>query len=77
MKSKKKESKGNEITAEMSFAEVLQKHPETADVFFKEGMSCFGCPAAMMESLEAGIQAHGKDVKRVVDELNKAAKKKH
>lgn len=75
-KSKVKKGIKEPITPNMSFAEVMRKHPETADVFFKHNMSCFGCPAAMMESLEAGIRAHGQDVKKIVDELNKVAKKK-
>jgi hybrid cluster-associated redox disulfide protein len=63
------------INSKMSFAEVMQKYPETAEVFFKHGMACFGCPAAMQESLEAGISAHGHDVKKIIDEINKAVKK--
>lgn len=82
-KMKAKESKKNEgkrikkepINAKMSFAAVLQKYPESAEVFFKHGMSCFGCPAAMMENIEEGIKAHGKDVKEIVDELNKVVKR--
>lgn len=79
MKPTKNETKkiGKEpINANMSFAAVLQKYPETAEVFFKHGMSCFGCPAAMMENIEDGIKAHGKDVKKIIDELNEVVKKK-
>lgn len=79
MQTKKKENKKIEkepINAKMSFVAVLQKYPESAEVFFKHGMSCFGCPAAMMENIEEGIKAHGHDVKEIVDELNKVAKKR-
>lgn len=81
MKAGKKQKSKNKtckemISGKMSFAEVMQKHPEAAEVFFKHGMSCFGCPAAMMETLEDGIKAHGQDVKKIIDELNKAARKK-
>jgi hybrid cluster-associated redox disulfide protein len=74
MKTKKKRQET--ISAKMSFAEVMQQHPEAAEVFFRHGMSCFGCPAAMQETLEMGIKAHGQDVEKIVDELNKAVKKK-
>lgn len=81
MKTKKKSAKvkkavSSEIHGKMTFAEVLNKHPETAEVFFKNGMACFGCPASMMENVEDGIKAHGKDAKKVITELNKAIKKK-
>lgn len=70
----KKES-GN-ITGNMSFAEVMQRYPETAGVFMKHGMSCFGCPMAMQEKIEEGIAAHGHDSKKILEELNKAVKDK-
>lgn len=70
----KKKSSVNQINEKMSFAEVIQNYPETAEVFFKHGMSCFGCPAAMMETLGEGIKAHGHDIKKVIEELNKIAK---
>ncbi|MBI5148067.1 DUF1858 domain-containing protein [Candidatus Pacearchaeota archaeon] len=60
----------------MDFASVMHKHPETAEVFFKHGMACFGCPMAMSESIEAGAIAHGINPDKLVDELNKALKKK-
>lgn len=74
-KSRKKTGKG-EISGKMSFAEVIQKHPEAAEVFSKHGMSCFGCPMAMQETIEQGITAHGQDVNKIVEELNKAVKSK-
>ncbi len=74
MKSTKKTEK-EKINAKMSFAEVMQKYPEAANVFFKHGMACFGCPAAMQETLEDGIKAHGQNVKKIIDELNNAVKK--
>ena len=73
-KLQKKKSSGSQINEKMTFAEVIQNYPETAEVFFKNGMSCFGCPAAMMESLEYGIKAHGQDPKKIIGELNKVMK---
>ena len=64
------------ITKDMPFSEVLQKYPETAKVFFEHGMSCMGCPMAMSETIEQGCLAHGIDLDKIVEELNKAIKKK-
>lgn len=75
IKLKKKEKK-QEITKRMTFAQVLEKHPEVASIFFKHGMSCVGCPMAMQESIEQGCLAHGLDPDKIVDELNKKVKKK-
>lgn len=63
------------ITAKSGIMEVVQKHPETADVFVKHGMHCLGCAAAHFENIEEGCQAHGIDVKKLVADLNKAVKK--
>lgn len=67
---KKKISK-QKITANMTFSEVAKKYPETSEVFFKHGMMCIGCPMAMGETIKQGCEAHGIDVKRFLEELNK------
>jgi hybrid cluster-associated redox disulfide protein len=64
------------ITKDMTFAQVLQKHPETAQVFLEKGMHCIGCMAAHFESIEQGATAHGIDVKSLIEDLNKAVEKK-
>lgn len=64
------------ITKDMTFAEALQKNPQVAQIFFKHGMACAGCPMAAQESIEQGAFAHGLDVEKLVAELNKTAKKK-
>ena len=64
------------ITKDMTFSEVLQKHPEAAQVFMKKGMHCIGCMAATFESIEQGAQAHGIDVDSLIEDLNKAVQKK-
>ncbi|HBM80277.1 MAG: DUF1858 domain-containing protein [Clostridiales bacterium] len=63
------------ITKEMSITEIIEKHPETEEIFYKYGMYCLGCMAAMFESLEQGALAHGIDVDKFVEDLNKAVKK--
>ncbi len=63
------------ITKEMSIMEIIQKHPETMDVFMKHGLHCVGCAAARFETLEQGASAHGIDVDKFVKDLNSALKK--
>ena len=58
------------ITKETSILEVVKNHPETIEVFQKHGLSCIGCPFAMMETLEQGAKSHGIDVDELVKELN-------
>lgn len=64
------------ITAKSNIMEVVQKHPETIEVFVKHGMHCIGCVAANFENIEEGCSAHGIDAKKLVSDLNKAVEKK-
>ncbi len=64
------------ITKDSNLLEVVQKHPETAEVFMKHGLHCIGCMAAQYESIEQGAKAHGIDVKKLVKELNEIIEKK-
>ena len=61
----------------MTFVEVLEKHPEVAEILFEKGMHCIGCPMSQMESLEDGIKAHGLNVDEIVKELNSKIKTKN
>jgi hybrid cluster-associated redox disulfide protein len=66
------------ITKDMSMHEVLMSNPDAAEVLFKSGMGCVGCPAAQMETLEQGCLAHGmteKQVDEIIDILNRGKKK--
>ncbi|UZE94355.1 MAG: DUF1858 domain-containing protein [Candidatus Pacearchaeota archaeon] len=60
----------------MTFAKVLEKYPESAEIFFKHGMMCVGCPFAMQETIEQGAKVHGISTKKLIEELNKKLKKK-
>lgn len=68
--------KASKITKKMSFAEILEKEPEAAEIFMEKGMHCIGCPMAMQESLEDGAIAHGLDVDKLVEEINNKLKDK-
>ncbi len=54
----------------MSILEVVQKYPDTVDVFVNAGMGCLGCAAAHFENIEQGAMAHGIDVDQLVKDLN-------
>lgn len=63
-----------QITKDMSIIEVVQKFPQTVDVFVKHGMGCLGCAAARFENIEQGASAHGIDINSLINDLNKAIK---
>ena len=58
------------ITKDMSILEVVQKYPDTVDVFVNAGMGCLGCAAAHFENIEQGAMAHGIDVDQLVKDLS-------
>jgi len=60
------------IYKEMSIAEVVQKYPQTIEVFLRHGLMCFGCAIARFENIEQGAVAHGIDVPALVKDLNAA-----
>lgn len=70
----KKQKIKEKITKDITFAEILQKYPETAEVFSKYNIHCAGCPMAMQETIAEGAEAHGINIKKLIDELNKAVK---
>ncbi|MBU2616828.1 MAG: DUF1858 domain-containing protein, partial [Nanoarchaeota archaeon] len=49
------------ITKDMIIKDILDKHPEAAEVFMKYGLRCVGCPSAAHETLENGLKIHGMD----------------
>lgn len=58
------------ITKDRSITDIVEKHPETVEVFLKRGMHCFGCMAARFENIEQGALAHGVDVDQLMKDLN-------
>jgi len=67
-----KEETGMAITKDMSIMEVVQKYPDTIEVFMNSGMGCLGCAVAHFENIEQGAQAHGIDVDALMKRLNEA-----
>lgn len=60
------------ITKNSIIGDVLDKHPETAELFFSIGMHCLGCPASRGETIEEACMVHGADVNALVESLNEA-----
>ena len=58
------------ITKDMSILEVVQKYPDTVDVFVNAGMGCLGCAAANFENLEQACAVHGIDADALEVKLN-------
>lgn len=63
-----------EITKNSIIGDVLDQHPETAQLFFSIGMHCLGCPASRGETIEEACMVHGADADRLVEALNSAVK---
>jgi hybrid cluster-associated redox disulfide protein len=64
------------ITKEMTIREIIQKYPKTTFVFIDYGLHCIGCPLAQAETLEEAVKLHRIDLKKLLEDLNKAANKK-
>lgn len=62
------------ITKSMKIDEIMQIKPKAAEILFKEGVHCFGCMAAHLETIEQGLKTHGKTKKQIDDILKKLNK---
>lgn len=60
------------ITKEMHIGEVVEKFPQTVEVFMSHGLMCFGCAVARFENVEQGARAHGINVEALIKDLNVA-----
>ncbi len=70
---KTKEQKA--VSKSTTFAEILQNHPESANILFESGLHCIGCGMAMYETLEQGCLAHGMNKKQIDDLIKKLNEK--
>jgi hybrid cluster-associated redox disulfide protein len=76
MKTKTIETKKQKaVSKSMTFAEILQNHPESANILFESGLHCIGCEMAMYETIEQGCLAHGMNKKQIDDLIKKINKK--
>ena len=60
------------ITKDSIMGDVLDQHPETAQLFFSIGMHCLGCPASRGETIEEACMVHGADADALIEALNGA-----
>jgi len=60
-----------QITKETIIGEIVEKAPETMPLFQAIGMHCMGCALASGENVEQACAAHGVDVEKFVDGVNR------
>ncbi|MBQ6387533.1 MAG: DUF1858 domain-containing protein [Ruminococcus sp.] len=60
------------ITKTDIIGDVLDQHPETAQLFLNIGMHCLGCPASRGETIEEACMVHGADADALIEALNNA-----
>jgi len=71
-------SEKKSVAKDMMIGELVEKHPESAEVMFGYGLHCIGCHVAGSESIEQGAKAHGmsnEDINKMVKEINEAINK--
>ena len=56
--------------------DVIEKHPNAAEILTAFGFHCIYCPAAQMETLEEACNVHEVDVEELLKALNAKPKKK-
>ena len=59
------------ITENMMVFQVLDLNEELEHVLERHGMTCLGCPGAVQETLKEAAEAHGIDVDKLLEDLNK------
>ncbi len=67
----------NLISKKMTFAEIMENYPGSANILFESGLHCIGCGGAMYETLEQGCMMHGftkKQIDDLIKKLNKEIK---
>jgi hybrid cluster-associated redox disulfide protein len=64
------------VDKKMSFGEIINRYPQTAEILMANGMHCFGCSMAMYETLEQGAIMHGVNPDKLVEKINKTIGKK-
>lgn len=75
-------NKKQKIDKKMIIGDIFEKYPKKAnkviEIMMDSGLHCVGCGAAMFETIEQGMIAHGysdKEIDNLVKEINKIIKK--
>ena len=58
------------IEKTITIGELLEKHPDKADILLEAGMHCLGCPASQGETIEEACEVHGIDADEIIEKLN-------
>ena len=58
------------VNGKTLIGEIVNQHPETAEVLLGIGMHCLGCPASQAESLEDACAVHGVNSEIVIKAIN-------
>lgn len=58
------------VTKDTVIGEIVNEHPEAAEILLSIGMHCLGCPAAQAETLEEACAVHGVDADIVAKAIN-------
>jgi len=58
------------IKKEMNLGEVINKYPDTVEVFFKHGLPCASCHLASGETIEQAAESHGIKLEKLLKDLN-------
>lgn len=58
------------VTKDSIIGDVLDMHPEVAELFFEIGMHCLGCPASRGETIAQACDVHGANADELISKLN-------
>lgn len=55
------------VTADTNLGEIVQEHPEVAEVLLDWGLHCVGCGASHFDTIEMGAKLHGYNDSEIAD----------
>ena len=67
------------IKKETQINELLEKHPEVAEILMAYGLHCVGCHFSDLDTLEDGATMHGmpdEEIELMIKDVNKTIEKK-
>ena len=59
------------VTKDTIVGQLIVEKPEAAPILMEFGLSCVGCPASQMETIEEAAAVHSLDLDKLLAELNK------
>ncbi|MEA3378862.1 MAG: DUF1858 domain-containing protein [Nanoarchaeota archaeon] len=66
------------LTKKSLIGNIVNQHPELAEIMFDYGMHCLGCAVSGFETIEQGCKAHNMDdskIKEMLKKMNETFKK--